>query len=190
MADADTGLKAVWAYLQTVPAVEKETAKGQPPLCHPLTSYSVLQDLGDVLALIHLGHEFLELRAERVVRRDHAYWPPLFDYRNIAKPALVHHVQRVPERFVGADGLRIWRHHVGKQSGFRIAFLGRHAEEGVALGEYADKALLVTYHECADFISSHQARSVADRRRAWGSEDLLILDNRSDRPVCHHRSTS
>src|ERR1700736_5947219 len=149
-----------------------------------------LQDLGDVVALIHFGHEFLELRAERVVRRDHTYWPPLFDYRDIAKPALVHHVQRVAERFVGADGARICRHHLGQQGRFRIAPLGRHAEEGVALGEYADKALLVTYHESAGFMGSHQARSVADRRCACGSQDRLVLDNRSDRPVCHSSSPS
>src|SRR6202049_1566367 len=120
-----------------------------------IPSYSTLQDLGDVLALIQFGHKFLELRAERVVCRDHAYWPPLFDYRDIAKPALVHHVQRVAQRLVGADGLRVWRHHVGKHGGFRIASLGRHAEEGVALGEYADKALLVTYHQRAGFMGSH-----------------------------------
>src|SRR5688572_20818916 len=48
----------------------------------------------------HLVDEVLQLRPERVARRDHAHGPPVLHDRDVPEAAFVHEVQGVRERLV------------------------------------------------------------------------------------------
>src|SRR5437660_12920619 len=93
------------------------------------TLLALAQHLEDVLPLVELGDERLELRTERIARRNDAERRTAFHHRHVAEATLVHHVQRVAERAVGRDGARVGGHHVFQARGRGIVALGGHANE-------------------------------------------------------------
>ena len=129
-----------------------------------------------MLAFEDLGLDFPQLGIERVARRDHAERLVAVDDRHMAESAVVHHQQRLLDRPIGRDRLRLRRHHVGQRRLARIAAFGKHAEHGIALGEDADEPAAVDDHQCADVVLFHRARGRRDRRVAASHAGLASRD--------------
>src|SRR5207302_4650018 len=127
-----------------------------------VSSSRLAQDLPDVVARIEIGDELLQVRAERVARRHDAERLAVLHYRHVPELAFVHQVERVPERPVRRDGARIRRHHLGKMGLRRVATLGEHAKQRVALGEDAGEPAALHDQQRADAMALHQLRRRRD----------------------------
>src|SRR2546430_7532625 len=143
------------------------------------------QDLPDVVARIEIGDELLQVRAERVARRHHAERLAVLHHRHVPELAFVHQVQRVPERPVGRDGARIQRHDLGKVGLRRVAALGEHAEQRVALGENAGEPAALHDQQRADAMALHQLRRRRDAGFGASENGLLLPNDAADRSFFH-----
>src|SRR5713226_6260424 len=150
-----------------------------------VSSPRLAQDLPDVVARTQIGDELLQIRTERVARRHHAERLAVLHHRHVPEFAFVHQVERMPERPVGRDGARIRRHDLGQAGLRRVAALGEHAEQRVALGEDAGQPAALRDQQRADAVALHQLRRRRDARFGAGGNRFLLPYDAADRSFFH-----